>query len=223
MSQLTEQTEAVPEPSSTIVSFARAQADRPQRAEHEASTGPTYTGHIIQGRFGADVRPGIDAPAKQHGHDGDDGQLSELSRAPRVLVVDHDTARCSELGELFGDIGYEAYESSNPERAEGWWSDLKEVDVVLLDLNLPERGAFDLLDKLLNRADKDHRYSPAVIVLARRDQRALALEAMYEGAFDWQETPIDIAMLSHAMARATEHVRLRRVDRLFQDLMNNSL
>lgn len=224
MSHLNEHAQPRREPSAKVVRFDPALSRRTSAPQVTAIDGK-HRGDVIHGRFGPGARSRGDASRDRHDHpvgDGDSGARS-LSRVPRVLIVDHDIARCSELGELFTDFGYDAFESSSPAQAEGWWRHLQEVDVVLLDLNLPERGAFSLLDKLLNLADTEHRYPPAVVVLARRDQRTLALEAMHEGAFDWQETPLDIALLGLAIARAAEHVRLSRVDRMFQHLLSHSV
>ena len=91
--------------------------------------------------------------------------------------------------------------------------------MVLLNLN-PDHDEMQAFVASVMAADAS--ICPAVIVLARSDQRAQAIEALHAGAFDWQALPVDLPLLTHAVARATEQVKLRRVERLFRDLMDTT-
>ena len=176
----------------------------------------THAGQVIHAQFGRAARRV--ASARSDTASGESlGPAVRALHVPRLLIVDADEARCTELAELFEDIGYETFEALDIAQASAWQQHLKHVDVVLLNLNLEDGEAFDFLASAQVGLVDGHR--PAVVVLARADQRLEAIRALHEGAFDWQVSPIDIALLTHSIARATEQVRLRRVDRLFQHLM----
>jgi two-component system nitrogen regulation response regulator GlnG len=79
-------------------------------------------------------------------------------------------------------------------------------DVVVLDLQLPDRSGLDLFQEL-------HAQDPRrpVIFITAHGTTDTAIEAMKGGAFDYQVKPIDLDRFSQVLHRALEAARLMQV------------
>ncbi len=73
------------------------------------------------------------------------------------------------------------------------------VDLVLLDLRLPDLDGLDIL-RYIRAGDSDI----PVIVLTGHAEVASAVEAMRLGAYDYMEKPLDVGVLKERIARALE-------------------
>lgn len=78
------------------------------------------------------------------------------------------------------------------------------VDVVLLDLRLPDRAGLEVFRDLKAR----NASVPVVMMTAYPEMRA-AVEAIKEGAYDYISKPFELAALRAAVANAAEFVHLR--------------
>ncbi|GIW81999.1 MAG: nitrogen assimilation regulatory protein [Gemmatales bacterium] len=79
-------------------------------------------------------------------------------------------------------------------------------DVVVLDLQLPDRNGLDLFHEI-------HAMDPKrpIIFITAHGTTETAIEAMKNGAFDYMNKPVDLDRLSQILERAFEAVRLMRV------------
>jgi two-component system LytT family response regulator len=84
--------------------------------------------------------------------------------------------------------------------------------LVFLDIQLSHENAFDLLDRLMPISFE------VIFVTAYNEY---ALKAFRYSALDYLLKPVNIQELCTAVARATEHVRLRNVNRQMQTLLAN--
>ena len=82
-------------------------------------------------------------------------------------------------------------------------------DVVVLDLQLPDRGGLDVFADLRAR---DHK-RPVIFITAHGTTET-AIEAMKRGAFDYLIKPLDLERLSQVLERAFEAARLMSVPAL---------
>jgi DNA-binding NtrC family response regulator len=126
--------------------------------------------------------------------------------AKRVLVVPPRWP----LAERLRADGYDVVEASTPddavERAGAG------VDVILLDVQMPEESALAVLQGLRER-DPD----PPVILLARRVDAEIVTTALAAGAFDYVYEPIEPDDIARRVVRAFEITRLRRELRTLRD------
>jgi two-component system, NtrC family, nitrogen regulation response regulator GlnG len=117
---------------------------------------------------------------------------------PSLLIVDDEPSVCYSFRRVFGGEGYEV--RTAPTAAAG----LDAVraappDVVVLDLQLPDRNGLDLFREL-------HALDPKrpVIIITAHGTADTALAAMKDGAFDYLIKPLDLDRLSQVIARAVE-------------------
>jgi DNA-binding NtrC family response regulator len=78
-------------------------------------------------------------------------------------------------------------------------------DVVLLDINLPDRSGLDLLDEILARPA-----APPVIMLTAYGEVEFVKRAILAGAYDYIQKPYKLEPLEGTIRRAVENIALRR-------------
>jgi len=127
----------------------------------------------------------------------------------QLLIVDDEPDLRWVLRGLFADEGFEVREASDGEDAlRQLGSDAEQdrlPDVVLSDMRMPNVSGLELLREVRKR----HPDLPVVLLSAVEDL-ATAVDAMKEGAFDYQAKPFDQERLKLSVQRAAEQHALRR-------------
>lgn len=128
---------------------------------------------------------------------------------PSILIIDDDDNLRQVVRDVFKTRGYRTIEAGTGKEAlrvmmEG------DVDIVLLDLKLPDISGLNLFDKL-RALDPD----VEIIVITAFPGIDTAVSAMKAGAFDYINKPFELEELKIVVVRALEHRLLRdRVTRL---------
>jgi two-component system, NtrC family, nitrogen regulation response regulator GlnG len=128
---------------------------------------------------------------------------------PKLLIVDDEEALCYSFRRVLSAEG--AYEV----RTAGTAAEGLEVfqsegaDVVVLDLQLPDRSGLELFYDLRQR----DAHCP-IIFMTAHGTADTAIEAMKHGAFDYQVKPVDLEQFTQLLRRAFEAARLMRVPAL---------
>jgi DNA-binding NtrC family response regulator len=121
-----------------------------------------------------------------------------------VLIVDDESTLLSFLERILSDEGYETLSAATIGQAEEQL-ETRHVDIMLLDLALPDGNGLSLLERITReRADLP------VIVLTAYGAVNSAVQAMKLGAFDYLTKPFDAAELLINLSKAGESVALRR-------------
>jgi len=125
------------------------------------------------------------------------------SRRARILVVDDEFSVRDSLEAWFRKDGHDVRSAANASEAldaaqEG------SFDVAVVDIKMPGMDGVELQERL-------HRLDPelAVIMITAFASVETAVRTLKQGAFDYVTKPIDPGELSHLIARALEHRRLR--------------
>ncbi len=121
-----------------------------------------------------------------------------------VLVVDDDPMVISALKFFVDGRGYRFASASGVAEAKRALAS-QAVDVVLLDLYLPDGEGLDVLDRA---AELDP--PPVVIAMTARAEIHGAVAAIRRGATDYLPKPLDLDDLGARMDRALEHASMRR-------------
>ena len=140
------------------------------------------------------------------------------SPAPRVLVVDDDSAFRSMVCQLLADKGYDAVPAPNATEALASVSDGSFLAAVV-DLVMPDMGGIELADRL-----KAQSPDTEVVILTGHGDMGSAIAGIQHGVFDYlQKSSLDIARLERAVQEATGKSKLVRRNRaLFQQTQESN-
>ena len=106
----------------------------------------------------------------------------------KILIVDDDINLCQVLAEELGEIGYRTTYKTNAEDAVEYISSGGDkADLILLDLKMPGKDGFYVLNELNRRM-----LSPKVIVLTAYADVKSAIESARLGAADFISKPYDL-------------------------------
>jgi len=125
-------------------------------------------------------------------------------RNARLLIVDDEPDLRWVLRGLFEDHGYLVREADCGDEALRVCAE-EPPDVVLSDMRMPRTNGVELLRALRQRAPQ-----LPVVLLSAVEDLATAVEAIKEGAFDYQAKPFDADRLVLSVQRAAEQHALRR-------------
>ncbi len=119
-----------------------------------------------------------------------------------VLVVDDEAAIRQTLSQLLTYEKYRVLTAPNGPQALAVL-DTEPVDVVLLDIKMPEMDGFEVLDRMSAAG----RETP-VIVVSGHGNIETAVEAVRKGAYDFLEKPLDRSRLLLTLENCLAHSRL---------------
>ena len=137
----------------------------------------------------------------------------EVKTKGKILIVDDETVVRDSLGKWFSSEGYQAKPVASAREALESITDT-EYDVALIDIKMPGMDGMELQSRL-READPEL----SVIIMTGYASVETAVQALKHGAYDYITKPIDPDELSHLVANALEHRRVRReVVRLRENL-----
>lgn len=122
----------------------------------------------------------------------------------RILIIDDEETLCYFLKESLEDKGYQAVAAYTAGKGLEVVT-RQQIDLVLLDLKLPDGDGMDLLYEI-RKVDSNL----PVIVLTGHAAVESAVQAMRLGAYDYLEKPINLEELSIAAAKALESRAMRQ-------------
>jgi len=121
-----------------------------------------------------------------------------------ILIVDDDLAHRVMLKKLIGGWGYNASEADDGAVA------VEEVrrrsfDLILMDIRMVKVSGIEALEQI-----RQINPSIPVIIMTAYASVETAVSALKKGAYDYLTKPLDFDELQIVLARATEHVRLKK-------------
>jgi DNA-binding NtrC family response regulator len=109
--------------------------------------------------------------------------------APAILIVDDEQEMCSSLEEIMRDEGFRAYSTTSPSSVDSILTSQK-IDLMLMDIRMPEIGGVDLLRKV-----KDSHPTMPVIMITGYPSIDTAVRAMKYGAINYYTKPLNLGNL----------------------------
>ena len=106
-------------------------------------------------------------------------------RREKILVVDDEENIRKSLKMIFEYEGYTFLQASDAQEAYDVIDETVGLDLILLDIKLPDKDGLEILKDLKNRP-----YSPEVIMISGHGTIQTAVEATKLGAFDFFEKPL---------------------------------
>ncbi|HSG02528.1 MAG TPA: EAL domain-containing protein [Marinobacterium sp.] len=148
-----------------------------------------------------------------------------MSFASKILIVDDQIANTELLEALLRQEGYLDVNVLNDSRGVRQFVQLRQPDLILLDLRMPHLDGFQVLDQLF----KDHTGDePFVMVLTAESDSDLRNRALAHGALDFLSKPFDQREITHRvrnllMVKHRSRLFEERVDELERALEEDSL
>lgn len=149
-----------------------------------------------------------------------------MGSLPKILIVEDDPAMQATLAQALDPDVYQLLLASNYKEGEKYFK-MEDPDVVLLDLNLPDRSGKELFN-LLKQQDED----VVIIILTAFPDLRGAIALMKAGAFDYLVKPFDLTELKISIEKGlrinrlqNEVIRLKRKEREsspVQDIIGDS-
>ena len=143
----------------------------------------------------ASIRRLIDAPLKVMGRDG----------GVPVLVVDDEDEIRNVLCEFLATKGYCVQTGKNGFDAVNTVNQDPSVQVVLLDLTMPQMGGMEALRHIMDRDNP-----PSVIMMTAVADREVARQALKTGAFDYILKPFDFASIDASIVACLSHKEYKK-------------
>jgi DNA-binding NtrC family response regulator len=164
--------------------------------------------HILKlSSFDVPVREKISMRPSSAIPDGTDASARGNPRQGRILLVDTDTEVRASMAYALESEGYPVRAAATAEEALAYVD--AEIDVVLLDLGLPDASGWDLFEGIKAL----HPSLPIVVTTTRSDQYQSASRA---GATALMEKPLYLPRLIETLDRLLHESRLQRVRRMVQ-------
>jgi len=127
-----------------------------------------------------------------------------MSDKKKILILDdHKNIRDLVKEFLSGDE-YEVFEGKNGKEGLDILKKNSDLDVILLDLNMPEMNGFEFLDHR-----KEINPDIPVVVMSAYDQSEPAFKAIEKGAFTFSPKPIDFQDLQRVITKALDFRKLQ--------------
>ena len=128
-----------------------------------------------------------------------------MDKNANILIVDDNPDIREYLTDIILNIGYKPYTASSGEEALKMLSLHKQIDLILLDVIMPEMNGFDVLRSIRDNFEYDETRIIMVTALQHIDDKELAFRL---GASDYLEKPFDVRELT---ARVNTHIGLKKV------------
>ncbi|MDQ5987259.1 MAG: Regulatory protein AtoC [Syntrophus sp. SKADARSKE-3] len=110
-----------------------------------------------------------------------------------ILIIDDDESSRESLEMYFSEIGFDVVTASTGEQGVKKYRDNK-IDVVILDIRLPDKDGFDVIDDLRVRQDD----VKVIMITAYHDEQTI-LRAKEKGSFAYIKKPIDLDELDRVV------------------------
>lgn len=111
-----------------------------------------------------------------------------MAEKTKILIIDDMTSHLLLLRTIFEEDGFEVITSENGENALESLKNDKAVELILLDIMMPEFDGFDFLDKI-NEFETNK--VPVIVVSAKNDNASIK-KAIDKGAYDYLTKPFNI-------------------------------
>lgn len=131
--------------------------------------------------------------------------MSKKKRREKILVVDDEENIRKTLKMIFEYEGYTLLLASNAQEAYEIMDETVGLDLILLDIKLPDKDGLEILKDLKSRP-----YSPEVIMISGHGTIQTAVEATKLGAYDFFEKPLHRERVLLGVRNALSQKRLLR-------------
>jgi PAS domain S-box-containing protein len=131
---------------------------------------------------------------------------------PKVLIVDDESSIRLTLAEFLRREGFEPLTAADAAQAVALLDSRADLDVAVVDINLPGRSGIELLRELSEREP----YLPVIMITGEPNVSHMP-EIVRSGAYDFIAKPVLKDVITRAVARAAEKKRLGDEKRMLEE------
>ncbi|MGH1353170.1 MAG: response regulator [Methyloligellaceae bacterium] len=135
-----------------------------------------------------------------------------LNTQEKVLIVDDDRMSRIKLALAVGKLGYAVSQASDGAEALQVLSS-EEIDLILLDILMPEVDGFEVLKQVKSNADLIN--IPVIVVSSLDDDKDSIIKAIELGAEDFLPKQFDVLLLKARINASIEKKRLRNLEKSY--------
>lgn len=139
----------------------------------------------------------------------------------KILVIDDEPEIVQEISELLSGAGFQCATAAGPRQALDAVRADGEISIIVTDLAMPAMDGLTMVRTL--RENLPAGRDVAVIVMTGHGGTDKAIEALRLGAVDFLAKPVAPDHLLHAVARAAETQRLRKLERQFLERVERTV
>lgn len=118
-----------------------------------------------------------------------------------LFLIDDDRLILSTLANELTRAGYQVYSAESVSEAEQWLESNQRPDLVILDVNMPNRSGLELTKRL-----KELQHIPFILLTAHSEEDII-IQATESGAIGYLVKPVDISQLIPAIETALSRAR----------------
>ena len=133
-----------------------------------------------------------------------------------VLVVDDSKSLRTIVSSIVRKLGYTTIEADDGNTCIEIIN-THQIDLLLLDLNLPEKNGIEILSYL-----RHHHFTIPVIMISGSRDIEMAVESLKMGAYDFLIKPVNPAKLANTITRALSEADLRQNLKLFSSAISQN-
>lgn len=122
-----------------------------------------------------------------------------MNNTNKILLIEDESILAESIVDALEIEGYEAKVLNSLALAKKYLEN-NSVNLVILDLTLPDGSGLDFLDLLSN-----HPQSPVVIVLTANNSISTVVQTIRKGAYDYLVKPFELDVLLHRIENALDH------------------
>ena len=139
-----------------------------------------------------------------------------MPRGMRILIVDDSSTIRMKIGKAVAALGYQqAFASSGRAALQLLMSE--PVDVILLDIIMPEMDGFEVLQELKSGLRTQH--IPVIVISGVEDRMANVVRAIELGAEDFLPKDFEIALLKARIAACIRKKQLHDLEQSYLRVM----
>ncbi|RME03153.1 MAG: sigma-54-dependent Fis family transcriptional regulator [Planctomycetota bacterium] len=127
-----------------------------------------------------------------------------MNHPPKILIADDEKAARFAMKKAFQKENYQLLEAENGKHVLEIVQN-QPVDLVFLDINMPEMDGFEVLEKL-----QQIHSPPLVVMITAYGDEKIAVRAMKEGAYDYVRKPPELDELRLIAKNALEKIKLTK-------------
>jgi signal transduction histidine kinase len=143
------------------------------------------------------------------------GDVNSIAVNAQILIIDDESEICEEISEKLEFHGFHCLTAINSKSGLKLLRVNTDISVVLTDIRMPGMSGLEMCEIIGSEVSGER--DLALLVMTGHAGLSEAIEAIKVGALDFLTKPLAPDLLVHAVKRADQHIKARRLERNFNE------